>query len=144
MKDITYLKRREDLAVERVQYLRANATINERVFKNHLIEAKVPFVFQKAFVTYSWFFIVDFFIPSLGIVIELNGRQHYEKDALERDRKRVEWLKTKGIQSIHLTNTEALSLSISDIRSLLGMVKLKEKKKLKKEIKNTRILDFGP
>ena len=39
-------------------------------------------------------YILDFFIPSVNIAIELDGSQHYEKEAREKDSIRDEYLKS--------------------------------------------------
>ncbi len=128
-----YLIRREELARKRVKQLRENATIHERVFKRLLEDARIPHVFQKPFVTYSWFLIADFFIPSINTIIELDGGQHLREEGFERDKARQEWLERDGIKVIHLTNKESLKLTIDSVRELLGYPKKRIESKVDKK-----------
>ena len=45
-------------------------------------------------------YILDFFIPSANIAIEIDGSQHFEPDAKEADRARDESLSKFGIRFI--------------------------------------------
>lgn len=49
-------------------------------------------------------YIVDFYIASKKVVIELDGSQHYEDSAIEYDKKRDEFLNNLGIKVLRYTN----------------------------------------
>ena len=51
-------------------------------------------------------YIVDFFIPSAKIVIELDGSQHFECDAKQLDSLRDMELSTYGIKVLRYTNLD--------------------------------------
>ena len=51
-------------------------------------------------------FIVDFYIASAKIVIELDGSQHYKDDGIAKDRERDEFLANQGILVLRYTNLQ--------------------------------------
>ena len=61
-----------------------------------------PIVVKKQYVIDN--FIVDFFIPSKKIAIEIDGSQHYEPEAREADHFRDAELMQYGIKVLRYTN----------------------------------------
>ena len=57
---------------------------------------------QKMFYNY----ILDFYIPSVKIAIELDGRQHGKEENREADRERDSFLKKEGIMVLRYTNVQ--------------------------------------
>ncbi|MCM2265029.1 MAG: endonuclease domain-containing protein [Desulfuromonadales bacterium] len=53
-------------------------------------------------------YIVDFFAPSVGLVIEVDGCQHNEASHLERDRVRDQCLSDEGLSVLRFGNLEIL------------------------------------
>ena len=51
-------------------------------------------------------FIVDFYIPIVKIVIELDGAQHYDDDAIIKDKERDLSLNSLGIKVLRYTNLD--------------------------------------
>ncbi len=51
-------------------------------------------------------YIVDFYCAEAKIVIELDGSQHYEEDAKQKDRIRDQHLAAMGIKVLRYTNLE--------------------------------------
>lgn len=51
-------------------------------------------------------FIVDFYIPSARLVIEIDGSQHYEQDAQIRDQERDAALDRLGILVLRYSNSD--------------------------------------
>jgi very-short-patch-repair endonuclease len=49
-------------------------------------------------------YIVDFYIASVKIVIELDGSQHFEDKGIENDAKRDEYLKSLGFTVLRYSN----------------------------------------
>ena len=49
-------------------------------------------------------YIADFYSASAGIVIELDGSQHYENSAELKDKKRTEYLEQYNLQVIRIPN----------------------------------------
>ena len=53
----------------------------------------------------GWY-IVDFYCASAKIIIELDGGQHYEPEAMEADRLRDSYLNSLGLTVLRYTNTD--------------------------------------
>lgn len=51
-------------------------------------------------------YIVDFYCPSLKLVIELDGSQHFEEEAAAYDRERTAFLEKQGCCVIRYTNDD--------------------------------------
>ena len=51
-------------------------------------------------------YIVDFYIASSKVVIELDGSQHYEQSGIESDAQRDEFLNSLGIQVLRYSNAD--------------------------------------
>lgn len=51
-------------------------------------------------------YIVDFYIAAAGIVIEVDGVQHYEDKGRARDQVRDDWLREQGLTVLRYTNQE--------------------------------------
>ena len=85
--------------------LRKNMTKEERhLWYDFLKTLSVTVNRQKIIGNY----IVDFYIASSKIVIELDGSQHYEDERLINDEKRTEYLKQYGIKVIRISNLDVL------------------------------------
>lgn len=52
------------------------------------------------------FYIVDFYIPSLNLIIEADGNWHNEPERKKRDKKRDRWLTSKGYHLVRMTDAE--------------------------------------
>ena len=73
-------------------------------------------------------YIVDFYAPKAGLVIEIDGEQHGEKDYREKDRKRDEWLHCRGLQILRVSNREVLQEMEGVLETILKTVE--ERKRL--------------
>ena len=51
-------------------------------------------------------YIVDFYIASAKLVIELDGSQHYEDKGVENDKRRDEFLNSLGIKVLRYSNLD--------------------------------------
>ncbi len=51
-------------------------------------------------------YIVDFYIATAKLVIELDGSQHYEDSGIENDTKRDEFLNNLGIKVLRYSNLD--------------------------------------
>ncbi|MBK6942480.1 MAG: DUF559 domain-containing protein [Planctomycetes bacterium] len=51
--------------------------------------------------------VVDFFFPSHGLVVELDGKEHRGKAAVERDRQRDELVARLGIRTLRVSTEQA-------------------------------------
>ena len=80
---------KEMLTRTRAQKLRKNATKEEnRLWYQFLRTHPVQFKRQRVIGQY----IVDFFCSAAGLIIELDGGQHYEAKGIEYDKERTEYL----------------------------------------------------
>ena len=83
--------------------LRKNMTPEEKhLWYDFLKKLDVTVHRQKVIFDY----IVDFYIPSFKIVIELDGSQHYEKENRKNDVERDSRLKSEGIIVLRYTNLQ--------------------------------------
>jgi very-short-patch-repair endonuclease len=53
-------------------------------------------------------YIVDFYCPKAKLVIEIDGSQHFTKDAKEYDQVRDEFLKNMGLTVLRFTNLDVM------------------------------------
>ncbi len=83
--------------------LRKNMTWYEkRLWYGFLKNHPIKFYKQRVINTY----IADFYCSKAKLVIELDGSQHYEPDALIYDAERTEILKTYGLTVLRFSNSE--------------------------------------
>ncbi len=83
--------------------LRKNMTKEERhLWYDYLREYPVPFLRQKVLGKY----IVDFYCAQAKLVIELDGSQHFEPDAMAKDEKRTSFLSDYDLTVIRMPNNE--------------------------------------
>ena len=85
------------------QTLRKNMTPEERDLWYQVLKA-LPFPVKRQKVIGSY--IVDFYIPSRQIVIEVDGSQHYEHAGQSKDILRDEDLRRLGITVLRYSNKE--------------------------------------
>lgn len=53
-------------------------------------------------------YILDFFAPGAGLVVEVDGSQHLEPEHLERDRQRDQCLAAEGLLVLRYNNRDVL------------------------------------
>ena len=51
-------------------------------------------------------FIVDFYIPSFNLAIELDGSQHFEIEKIEYDKARTAFLNSNNVQVLRFNNND--------------------------------------
>ena len=89
--------------VKNAQILRRNMTPEEKhLWYDFLKKLPITVNRQKNIDNY----IIDFFISSKGIAIEIDGRQHYSKEGIEKDKIRTKYLNEIGIRVIRITNKQ--------------------------------------
>ncbi len=83
--------------------LRKEMTKEERhLWYDFLRTYPVKFLRQKVIGDY----IADFYCAKAKLVIELDGSQHYEPNAEEKDKKRTDYLKQYGITVLRIPNNQ--------------------------------------
>ena len=87
----------------RARQLRGNMTRQERhLWYDFLRQYPVRFLRQK--VIDVW--IVDFYCRDAGLVLELDGSQHFEKEGLQSDSVRTKALEQYGLMVLRIPNNE--------------------------------------
>jgi very-short-patch-repair endonuclease len=87
--------------------LRSNMTDSERLLWSRVRRKQLKgFQFYRQKVIGN--FIVDFYCPSAKIIIEVDGSQHYEKEALRKDRVRDERLSKLGFEVLRFSSSDVM------------------------------------
>ena len=85
--------------------LRKNMTKEERhLWYDFLKKYPVRFYRQKVLGKY----IVDFYFAEAGLVIELDGSQHYEPEEIKKDNARTAFLKQYDLKVIRIPNNAVM------------------------------------
>ena len=91
--------------VPNAKTLRKNMTKEERhLWYDFLKDYPVRFTRQKVLGHY----IVDFYCAKAGLIIELDGSQHFEPETLEKDAQRTDYLEQYGLSVIRIPNNEVM------------------------------------
>ena len=114
--------------VKNAQALRKNMTPEEKHLWYDFLKL-LPMTVKRQYVVGNY--ILDFFIPSVNIAIELDGSQHFDPKAREADEVRDSSLSSVGIKVIRYTNGDVnrnFDGVVTDIMRMIG-VKFKDLKK---------------
>ena len=91
---------------KRTQELRRQMTKEERhLWYDFLKTYPVQFKRQYSIGAY----IVDFYCYQSRLIIELDGSQHYEPEAMEYDRMRTEYLQKQGFLVLRFSNSDVMT-----------------------------------
>lgn len=88
------------------QELRNNSTETEKIMWFQYLRFKKPQVKRQRPIGP---YIVDFFVPKLKLVIEIDGDYHFTPDQVEKDKQRDSYLVGLGITIIRIRNDEVKS-----------------------------------
>lgn len=89
--------------VTNAKELRKNMTKEERhLWYDYLRNKDLRFVRQKIIGDY----IVDFYCAKANLVIEIDGSQHFEKEAIIYDTERTKYLEELGLFVVRIPNNE--------------------------------------
>ena len=109
--------------VSNAQELRKNMTPEEKhLWYDFLKKLPIAVNRQKNIGNY----IVDFYIPSARLVIEIDGIQHREEDNLEADRKRDRDLENLGNTVLRFTNFDVRMNFLFVCRDILQTIGINE------------------
>ena len=89
------------------RFLRSNPTDSEQRLWSRLRRKQIPgvqFYRQKPIDRY----VVDFYAPAVGLVVEVDGGEHFEPEQAERDRQRTRCLRSRGLEVLRFTDHEVL------------------------------------
>lgn len=67
-------------------------------------------------------YIVDFYGPAAGLVIEIDGSQHYEPEYLPKDAERDQYLAENGLKVLRFSNVQVLNETDSVVVEIAGMI----------------------
>lgn len=84
--------------------LRNNATPQEILLWNKLKSSQLGIKFRRQHSIGGY--IADFYCPSKKIIIEIDGSQHFEKEAIEYDEIRSAYFEGLDIKVLRFTNAE--------------------------------------
>lgn len=109
--DLERFKQLETYAEE----MRIASTESEEKFFIRLQEyakiKRVEFVFQQVF--NRWIF--DFYLPDVGVFIEIDGSYHLNPEQIEKDRIKQNAAESLGFKVIHITNEGVMSFDFSKL-----------------------------
>ncbi len=109
------LKRKQEqsneLANLRAKELRLNSTESEKIFKVKLRLAGFNYSFQYPIHTKNTFYIVDFYLPKQGLVIEVDGEYHNDKKQKVKDSHRTKDLNKLGFKVLRVNNQTVKEMS---------------------------------
>ena len=89
--------------MERAKELRHDMTRQEsHLWHDFLRDYRPKFYRQRPIGHY----IVDFVCPSVALVVELDGEQHYEEEQLKHDEQRTIYLSLQGYRVLRLINAD--------------------------------------
>ena len=88
------------------QNLRKNMTKEERHLWYDFLK-EYPVQFKRQYVIGSY--IVDFYCYQARLVVELDGSQHYEPNAVEYDRNRTAYLQKQGLLVMRFSNLDVIT-----------------------------------
>lgn len=91
--------------ITRAKEMRKNMTAAERkIWFGYLADFKYKVLRQKPIDNY----IVDFYIPKLKLIIEIDGASHFTEDGLDYDHIRTAVLESYNLIILRFTNNEVL------------------------------------
>jgi very-short-patch-repair endonuclease len=68
-------------------------------------------------------FVADFYCPHAKLVLEIDGGQHFSKEALKYDRERSAYFVSIGLRILRFSNKEVLSNIITVLGKIKGELK---------------------
>ena len=99
------------------KYLRNNSTKAEQLLWEELKNKKFHSIkFRRQYSVGRY--ILDFYSIQLRLGVELDGKVHEDKDAIDYDSKRTEYLSLRKIKVIRFTNNDIYS-SISEVLNVI-------------------------
>ena len=122
--DSDVFKGRQVTLHPRRKRLSDNLTDAEKHFMGILEEASIPFKFQKGFIAYDYYCIVDFYIPRLKLCVEIDGLYHSNSDQVLRDSRKNDYLtRVRNLNVLRLTNEECSNETVDSLLKILSKFK---------------------
>jgi very-short-patch-repair endonuclease len=96
----------------RIKKLRDNATPAEKHINKLFEQAPYEVIFQKGFIAYEYYCIVDFYLPFYKVCLEIDGGYHLDPEQVSKDRRKDQYLtETRHCLVKRLTNEQALAIT---------------------------------
>lgn len=89
---------------EKRRKLRFYQTPAEKILWNYLRKSQMGFRFRRQFGIGEY--VVDFYCPKKGLIIEVDGDSHFEDSQIRHDNLRSKYLKALGMKIVRFTNQE--------------------------------------
>lgn len=105
---------------ERRQALRNKATDSEQLLWQKIRSKQLGVKFRRQHGI--GYYIVDFYCPTLKLVIELDGGYHYQPEQLAYDQIRTEYLNRLGIQVLRYDNNQVFIEIDAVVEDILTVV----------------------
>lgn len=96
--------------------LRKNATKAELLFKANLDSYEIEYEFQKEVITRKSFIVADFYIPSLKLMVELDGGYHNDKEQKKKDRQKDIEYHNNGFNVLRMMNEQVNSFDFDQLK----------------------------
>ncbi len=90
--------------IDKRKGLRNNATPQELLLWRELKNSTIGFKFRRQHSIGKY--IVDFYCPAKKLIIEIDGSQHFEKDAVLYDAVRTRFFESMQLHMLRFTNAE--------------------------------------
>lgn len=100
---MTILKNKSQLLFRRRE-LRKNQTKQEKMLWKEIRNRKLGIKFRRQYSVGGY--VLDFYCPEIKLVIELDGKQHSEKENFLYDEERTEYLKILDCNVLRFKNIE--------------------------------------
>ena len=97
--------RSDGIIRQRAQTLRKNMTKEERHLWYDFLKA-YPIQFKRQYPIGNY--IVDFYCYKARLVVELDGSQHCEPEAISYDQNRTQFLRQKGLYILRMSNLDVM------------------------------------
>jgi very-short-patch-repair endonuclease len=114
-------------SIDKARRLRREMTDAERKLWSKLRNEQLGMQFRRQVPVGPY--VVDFICIKRGLVIEVDGGQHYTEEGLEYDKIRTAYLESKGLTVKRFGNHDVLTNIDGVLREILGMLKKQETSK---------------
>lgn len=100
---MTILRNKSKLLPRRRE-LRKSQTKQEEILWRNIRNRKLGVKFKRQYSIGGY--VLDFYCPEIKLVIELDGKQHFEKENFLYDKERTEYLEVLDCKVLRFKNTE--------------------------------------
>ena len=120
--------------MEQNKKLKANAqTLRKKMTKEeaHLwyqCLCRAKYRFRRQYIIGNY--IVDFYCHQAKLVVELDGSQHCDPEAIEYDRKRTAYLESQGLQVVRFSNLDVMRRFRNVCESIYQIIEVRTAQKL--------------